>query len=438
VEERLPPATALLVGAQHVSAMMIGTITPPLLLAGALKFEPEDTAYFVSIALLASALGAWLQCRRRGPIGAGLLSVTGTSFAFIEPLTRAWHAGGLAMMFGMSCVAAPLQMALAPLLPRLRRFFPPLVCGIVVMLIGTSLLPTAFFGIAAPVGEGAPAWLGMAVAAIVIGTVVGLQATGRTWARVSAVALGIAAGCTACWFLGALQAPPAGDGTWFTRPRLLGHGFAFSWELLLPFGFIYLVSSIEAMGDMTATAQLSGLATEGDAHWRRMSGGVMADGATCLMSALAGGFPSTTYAQNNGVIQITGVAARRVGYAVAAILALLGLFPAIGRWVTVIPPAVLGGLALLMFGLVAVSGLRIVVTGGLGHREGVILALALGVGVGLPTQKEIVASMPEGLRALFDSGISAGGTVALILNLLWPADAPTVKTGTSAAIRPRP
>ncbi len=431
VEERLPLGTALLVGAQHVSAMMIGTITPPLLLAGALKFEPEDTAYFVSIALLSSALGAWLQCRRRGPIGAGLLSVTGTSFAFIEPLTRAWHAGGLAMMFGMSCVAAPIQMALAPLLPRLRRLFPPLVCGIVVLLIGTSLLPTAFYGIAAPVREGAPAWLGLAVAALVIGTVVGLQALGQTWARVAAVALGLAAGCGACWVLGALRAPPPGDGAWFTQPQLLGHGFAFSWELLVPFGFIYLVSSIEAMGDMTATAQLSGLPTEGDAHWRRLSGGILADGATCLVSAAAGGFPSTTYAQNNGVIQITGVAARRVGYAMAAILAVLGLVPAVGRWVTVIPPSVLGGLALLMFGLVAVSGLRIVVAGGLGHREGVILALALGVGIGLPTQKAIVASMPEGLRALCDSGISAGGTVAFALNLLWPAARP-------AAVRPAP
>jgi len=120
VEERLPPGTALLVGAQHVSAMMIGTITPPLLLAGALKFEPEDTAYFVSIALLASALGAWLQCRRRGPLGAGLLSVTGTSFAFIEPLTRAWHAGGLAMMFGMSCVAAPRVHPIFSKKPRPR------------------------------------------------------------------------------------------------------------------------------------------------------------------------------------------------------------------------------------------------------------------------------------------------------------------------------
>src|SRR3954471_19621543 len=148
LEDRVPLGTALLVGAQHVAAMVVGTITPPLLLASALKFSPDDTAYFISIALLASALGTFLQCRRRGPLGSGLLSVTGTSFAFMQPLTQAWHLGGLAMMFGMSCVAAPLQMALAPFLSKLRRVFTPLVSGIVVLLIGTSLIPTAFFGIA--------------------------------------------------------------------------------------------------------------------------------------------------------------------------------------------------------------------------------------------------------------------------------------------------
>jgi uracil-xanthine permease len=424
LEDKLPPGTALLVGAQHVSAMVVGTITPPLLLASALKFSPQDTAYFINIALLSSALGAFLQCRQRGWLGAGLLSVTGTSFAFLEPLIQAHHAGGHAMMFGMALAAAPFQMALAPLLPRLRRFFPPLVSGIVLFLIGASLAPTAFYGIAAPVYEGAPRWLGLVVALVVIGIIVGMQATGRGWARIAGVAIAVAIGVGLCAAVGGLRAPPAGDGAAFTVPQVLPHGLAFSWELLLPFAFIYLVSTLEAMGDMTATSQLSGLPTRGDGYWRRLSGGVMADGATCFTSALVGGFPSTTYAQNNGVIQITGVASRRVGYVIAAIFLVLGLFPAIGRWVTVLPASVLGGLALLMFGLVAVSGMRILLGGNFGHREGVIVALAVGVGLGLPTQKGVLTGLPDALRALLESGISAGGLVALVLNVLWPAPRP--------------
>lgn len=419
LEERVPPATAILVGGQHVAAMVVGTITPPLLLARTLEFSADDTAYFISIALLASALGAFLQCRRRGPLGAGLLSVTGTSFAFVAPLTQAWHLGGFAMMFGMSCFVAPVQMFLAPFLPRFRAIFTPLVSGTIVLLIGLSLVPTAFFGLAAPLRPDGSPWPGILAGAVVIGVVVGAQATGRAGARLAGVAVAIIAGCGVCWFFGGLPMPAARDAGWLLQPRPLAHGLAFSASLVLPFAFIYLVSSIEAMGDMTATSQLSGLPTTDQEHWRRLSRGVLADGVVCTVAAIFGGFPSTTYAQNNGVIQLTGVASRRIGYVVAAMLLVLGLVPAIGRAATALPSPVLGALALLLFGLVAVSGLRLIAAAGLGQREGVIVALSLGIGLGLPTQPTLIAGLPQGIRPVFESGISAGGVVAIVLNAIW-------------------
>lgn len=421
LEDRVPAGTALLVGAQHVTAMVVGTITPPLLLAGALKFTPADTAYLISLALLSSALGTFLQCRRRGPVGSGLLSVTGTSFAFIGVLTQAWHAGGLALMFGLSCLTAPLQIIFSPLLRHLRGVFTPLVSGIIVLLIGVSLIPTAYFNLAVPLRPDAPLWLGLAIGAGVVAIVTVAQAVGQTWARIAGIALGVAGGVVACALCGALPALPLGDGAWFTAVRLLPHGFAFRWELALPFAFIYLISMLEAIGDMTATSQLSGLATTGVEHWRRLSGGVLADGITSTVSALFGGFPSATYAQNNGVIQLTGVASRRVGYYMAGLLALLGIFPAVGRLISVVPPPVIGALAMLLFGLVAVSGLRLILSEGLGQREGLIVALSLGVGLGLPTQPGLLADLPAVVRALLESGISAGGLTALALNILWRA-----------------
>ena len=420
LEDRIPLGPAVLVGVQHVSAMVVGTITPPLILAGTLKFSQADTAYLVSVALLASAFGTWLQCRQRGPVGSGLLSVTGTSFAFLQPLTVAGQAGGLALMLGLSCVTAPLLIVLAPFISRLRSIFTPLVSGVVVLLIGTSLIPTAFFGLAAPLRPDAPGWLGLAVGGVVVAVIVAAQATGRAWARIAGAALGVTAGCVVCGLLGGLHAPEPGTGAWLTQPRLLPHGFAFDWKFVPPFAFIYLVSLLEAMGDITATSQLSGLTPSGEAHWRRLTGGVLADGITSTVAALFGGFPSATYAQNNGVIQITGVASRRVGYVMAVILALLGLFPAVGRWVTVLPPPVLGGLALMMFGLVAVAGVRLLLSVGLDQRAGVIVALSLGMGLGLPTQPALLASLPNWLHSLLESGISAGGLTALLLSLLWP------------------
>ncbi|MEI6051845.1 MAG: solute carrier family 23 protein, partial [Opitutaceae bacterium] len=246
LEERVPLAPALLVSFQQVSAMVVGTVTPALILAGILKFSPADTAYLVSIALLASAVGTFLQTGRYGLVGSGLLSVTGTSFAFLGPLIQAGQAGGLALMFGMSLAAAPVQLIFAPFLPKLKNLFAPIVSGVVVLLIGLSLIPTAMFGIAAPVAPGAPAWGGALVAAVVVAVMLIAQATGRSWARLGSVLFGLIAGYIVCGFAGWLQAPAPGDGTWIVIPKLLPHDLAFSWALLLPFAFIYLVSVLEA------------------------------------------------------------------------------------------------------------------------------------------------------------------------------------------------
>jgi xanthine permease XanP len=422
LEERVPAGTALVVSLQHVAAMVVGTITPPLILSRVLGLTPADTAYLVSMSLVSSALGALLQTTRPGPVGSGLLSVTGTSFAFLQPLLQAGRSGGLPLMLGLSLTMAPVQILLAPLLPRLGRVFSPLVSGVVVLLIGLSLVPSAMTSIAAPVAPGAPSWASPVVAFVVLTVVVAAQLLGRPRVRLASVLLGIVAGYLVCGLGGWLRAPDPGDGSWVRLPRLLPYGFAFRADLLLPFAFIYLVSSIEAVGDMTATSLLSGLDTTSPDHWRRLRGGVLADGVTCLLSAMFGALPSTTYAQNNGVIQITGVASRRIGPAVALILALLGLVPVVGRWVTAMPPPVLGALALLLFGLVAVSGLRMIVRrGSLSHRDALLVALSLGMGLGAPTQPQLFAAFPAALRAVFESGIAVGGVTALVLNAVMPS-----------------
>lgn len=418
LEDRVPLVPALLVSFQQVSAMVVGTITPALILAGILKFPPADTAYFVSIALLASAVGTFLQTRRFGLVGSGLLSVTGTSFAFLGPLIQAGQAGGLALMFGMSLAAAPVQFLFAPFLPKLQRVFAPIVSGVVVLLIGLSLIPTAMYGIAAPVAAGAPPWAGLFVAATVLVVVLVAQATGRAWARLGSVLFGLGAGYIVCGAAGWLKPPAPGDGTWLVLPRLLPHDLAFSWALLVPFAFIYLVSVLESLGDMTATAQLSGLDTSTPDHWKRLRGGIFADGLASVFAGLTGGFPSTTFAQNNGVIQITGVASRRLGTYMALMLAALGLFPAVGRWVTAMPGAILGALALMLFGLVAVSGLRLIERAGLTSRNGLIIALSLAVGLGAPSQAAWIKTLPGVIEALLESGIAAGGITALVLNLV--------------------
>lgn len=418
LEDRLPPGTALLVSLQQVAAMVVGVVTPALLLGDILKFPPADTAYIVSMSLLASALGTFVQTSRFGFVGSGLLSVTGTSFAFLQPLVNAGRAGGLALMLGLSLCTAPAALVLAPLLPRLRHVFNPLVSGVVVLLIGLSIIPEAMSGIAAPPAPGAPPWAGALIAAAVIAVVIAAQSIGNRKLRLAGILVGVVAGYGLCAACGYLHRP--GPGPILAFPRPFKFGFAFDFSLAIPFAFIYVVSLLEAIGDMTATAQLSGLDTHGAEHAARLRGGVLTDGLTSMAAAVMGSFPSTTYAQNNGVIQVTGVASRGIGRWMAAELALLGLIPAVGRWVTAMPPAVLGGMALLLFGMVSVSGLRLIQSRGLTHRDALVVAVSLGVGLGAPAQTHWLAQMPAGVRALLESGISAGGLTALLLNLVLP------------------
>jgi NCS2 family nucleobase:cation symporter-2/xanthine permease XanP len=420
IEERVPLANALVVSFQHVAAMVVGTITPPLLLARILTLAPREAAYLVSMSLLSSALGAWLQTTRRGPVGSGLLSVTGTSFAFLSPLVQAGHQGGLPLMLGLTLATAPVQLLLAPLVPKLRSVFDPKLSGIVVLLIGLSLIPSAMTSVAAPVAPGAPSWASGVVALTVIVVVLATQLTRSPRVRLASVLLGVGAGIVVCAMGGWLRAPQPGDGSWVRLPSVFPYGFAFRGDLVLPFAFVYVVSTLEAVGDMTATSLLSGLRLTDPDHFRRLRGGILADGLTCLGSALVGALPSTTYAQNNGVIQITGVASRRLGAIVASILAALGLFPVVGRMVTALPPPVLGALALLLFGLVAVSGLRMMTRAPISHRDALVLALSLGVGLGAPREPQLFASLPAALRAVMESGVAAGGVTAIMLHLGLP------------------
>ena len=420
LEDRPPHRTAFLVGLQHVLAMFVGIISMPLLVAQILRFPTDQTAYLVSMGLVASGLSTLVQSGGIGPFGSRLLAVQGTSFAFLAPLLQAGHSGGLALMLGMSLVCAPVEIILAQFLHRLRTVFTPLVAGVVVLLMGLSLIPVGMKSVAAPLGGGAPAWAGLAIAALVLGTVIVLNAVRSPAARIAAIPVALGGGYVICLALGYL--PPAGvqSGAAFSIPIPGRYGFAFRWELVLPFVFAYVITTLETLGDITATSQLSGEPVEGPLYWRRVRGGVMADSFNSVLAALCNSFPNTTFAQNNGVIQLTGVASRRIGLWVGGLLCALGLLPPVSRWLARMPGPVLGAVTFLLFGFVATAGLRILSRLELRSRDLFIIALALGAGIGVNSTPEVLAPLPETIRAVFASGITTGGLVGLALNALLP------------------
>ena len=415
-----PWPQTVLIAFQHLLAMFVGTITPATIVAGALNLPFADRAYLINMSLVASGTGTLLQVISFRGFGSGLLSITGTSFAFITPIILAGKTGGLALVFGMSLTMAVVPLALAPFLPRLQRAFSPVVAGTIVLLIGLLLIPTSMFGIQTALPGDHAAGMGLAAAGVVLAVVVVLNVSRRSWARLSAALLALLAGYLWCVAVGGVRAPAAGD-AWFAVPHPLKYGLSFDARFILPFGFVYLVTAIETLGDLTACSELSGEPTSGPRYWQRVRGGVFADGVNCALAAWLNSFPSTTFAQNNGVIQMTGVASRRVGYVCGGLLVGFGVLPGLGRWLASVPPPVTGGLTLVLFGLIAVAGIRILTRAALGQRECLIVAIALGLGLGVDLHPEALAPLPESLRLIFSSGISTGGLAALLLNVLLPA-----------------
>ncbi len=237
----------------------------------------------------------------------------------------------LAMIFGVCFFGAFVQIGLSRCLGLLRRVITPLVTGIVITLIGISLIRvgiTDLGGGAKAANFGAP--INLALGGMVLVVIIGLNLSRRPWVRLSAVMIGLLVGSLVAWSCGLLKPQALPDLPLISVPLPFRFGFAFDWSAFLPVALIYLISTLETTGDLTANCLISRQPIEGPSYLRRLRGGVLGDGVACLLAATFNTFPSTTFAQNNGVIQLTGVASRHVGYWIGAILLVLGLFPILG------------------------------------------------------------------------------------------------------------
>ena len=235
--------------------------------------------------------------------------------------------------------------------------------------------------------------------------------------------LAMAAGYALAWFMGMLpESNEPMTQELIMVPTPLYYGLGIEWSLLLPLMLVFMITSLETIGDITATSDVSEQPVSGPLYMKRLKGGVLANGLNSFVSAVFNTFPNSCFGQNNGVIQLTGVASRYVGFVVALMLIVLGLFPAVSGFVQHIPEPVLGGATLVMFGTIAASGVRIVSREPLNRRAILIIALSLAVGLGVSQQPLILQFAPEWLKNLLSSGIAAGGITAIVLNLIFPPE----------------
>ncbi|MGP9105408.1 nucleobase:cation symporter-2 family protein [Yersinia pestis] len=436
LEDRPPLPQTLFAACQHLLAMFVAVITPGLLICQALGLPAEDTQRIISMSLFASGLASLLQIKTWGPVGSGLLSIQGTSFNFVSPLIMGGLAlknGGadiptmMAALFGTLMVASCTEILLSHVLHLARRIITPLVSGIVVMIIGLSLIQVGLTSIGGGYGAmsdntfGAPK--NLLLAGAVLGVIILLNRQRNPYLRVASLVIAMAVGYLLAWALGMLpESRPVVDTALITIPTPLYYGLSFDWNLLIPLMLIFMVTSLETIGDITATSDVSEQPVRGPLYMKRLKGGVLANGLNSMLSAIFNTFPNSCFGQNNGVIQLTGVASRYVGFVVAIMLIILGLFPAVAGFVQHIPEPVLGGATLVMFGTIAASGVRIVSRETLNRRAIMIMTLSLAVGMGVAQQPLILQFAPDWIKTLFSSGIAAGGITAIVLNLLFPQE----------------
>ncbi|EMJ9776224.1 purine permease [Morganella morganii] len=432
--EDKPPFLQAIIGAvTHLLAIFVPMVTPALIVGTALQLSPETNAYLVSMAMIASGVGTWLQVNRYGMVGSGLLSIQSVNFSFVTVMIAigtSMRADGvdeellLSTIFGISFAGAFLVVGSSFILPYLRRVITPTVSGIVVLMIGLSLIKVGIIdfggGFSAKSSGTFGDYQNIGVGLLVLLVVIGFNCCKSPLLRMGGIAIGLIVGYVCALFLGMVDFSQMSKAAFITIPVPFKYGFSFNFAHFLVVAIIYLLSVLEAVGDLTATALVSGQKIQGPEFQSRLKGGVMADGLVSVAASTMSSLPLTTFAQNNGVIQMTGVASRHVGKIIAVILVILGLFPGIGWFFTTIPAPVLGGAMTLMFSMIAIAGIRIILSNGLRRRETLIVATSLGLGLGVSYDPAVFHVLPTSLYALAENPICMGGVTAIILNLIIP------------------
>jgi xanthine permease XanP len=407
---------------QHILACFVGIITPTLIIGAALDLGSE-VPYLISMALFVSGVSTFIQVKKFGPIGCGLIAVQGTSFAFISALLIAGFSvkaqGGskdqiLSTLYGICLLGAFIEIVMSQFIEKIKRIITPLTTGIVITTIGISDLGGGFGS--ESFGSISNLLVGMFVLVIIIG----MNVSSNPWIRLSGIMIGMLLGTLVAYFMGMVSFENVGNQPFFSIPIPFKYGISFNLELFIPIALIYFLTALETSGDLTANSLFCGLPIKGARYIERIKGGILADGVNSAIAAIFNTFPNTTFGQNNAVIQLTGVASRHVGFYVAGFLVLLGLFPIVGSILQAIPKSVLGGATLVMFATIAVGGIKILSSEPIDRRKSLIIATSLGAGLGVLMVPDVLLELPEILKNTLSSSVAMAGFTAIIMSLALP------------------
>ena len=434
---RPPLGTSVSLALQHLVAMIVGCVTPPIIIAGAVGLSQADRVLLIQASLVMSAICTLLQLFPIGRyFGSGLPVILGVSFAYVPSMQAiASSGGGVAAIAGAMIVGGVVAIIVGIFVKKIRLLVPPVITGTVVFTIGLSLYPTAINYMAGGTANTAESiaasgasesliygsWQNWLVAALTLAAVIVLNHFAKGLCKLASILIGMLFGyVVAAVFFDMVSFSSVGEAAWFSLPQFMHFGVTFDPASCIAIGLLFAINSIQAIGDFTATT-VGGM--DRDPTDRELQGGIIAYGASNILTALFGGLPTATYSQNVGIVTTNKVINRTVFALTGVFLLLAGVSPKFAAILTTIPQCVLGGATVTVFSTIAMTGMKLIASQELSARNTTIVGLSAALGVGISQAAGSLSQFPDSFTMIFGkSPVVVATIMAVLLNLVLPRE----------------
>lgn len=418
LNERPPHGLTLLLALQHMLASIGGIVAVPLIVGASIGLPNTEIVSLINAALLASGIVTVAQCLGFGPIGIRLPVVMGSSFAFLGVAISIGNEGGVAAIMGSALIGSFVVIGASFYMDKVRKLFPTVVSGVVVTLIGLTILPVAMNWVGdSPANTEQFATLPkLFLALISLGIVVGVSVYCKGAVAASAIVIGLAGGYIVALSLGMVDLEQISSAAWIGGPEPFKYGFTFSASAIISMSLVYIVVIAEATGDFMALGNNCQTQVSG----KDLKRGLLGDGLGSTLSSILTAMPLASFSQNVGIVGITGVASRYVVAATGGLLILGGLFPKLAAIAVTIPKPVLGGVGFVMFGMIAYAGIRMLIKAADTKRNALVICVGLASGLAVTFEPRLLQHLPHDLANFLHSGITTGTIMTVLLNLVLP------------------
>lgn len=434
----IPPlGMSISLALQHLVAMIVGCVTPAIIIANALGLPQSERVLLIQVSLVMSAVTTLIELFPiGGKLGSGLPVMFGISFAYLPSMQAIVGGGGdIATIAGAMVVGGIVAAVVGVFVKKIRRFFPPIITGTVVFTIGLSLYPTAINYMAGGTGNTYEvvvlrkgltsalvhgSWQNWAVAAFTLIVVMVMSNRGKGICKLAAILLGMIAGYIVAAVFGMVDLSEVRDAAWFSLPQFMHFGIKFEFSACIALALLFAINAIQAIGDLTATT-VGGLNREPTDQ--ELQGGIVTYGLTNVLSAFFGSLPTATYSQNVGIVTTNKVVNRVVFALAGGFLLLAGLIPKFSAILTTIPQCVLGGATITVFSTIAMTGMKLIASETISPRNTTIVGLSAALGVGISQSSSALSQFPESITIIFGKTPVVIATImAVLLNLILPQE----------------